>query len=123
MMNTIEDYYYDIDALSSPTPDRPYETNNDFVCTLPSPNLADFFPFDSLLSGKPSAQPSPAKAFFENTNFDVIPKFSDLPPPPLPAPKPKRKVQRLVFQPFLSFDATEITVQALKDQLSQPSAI
>ena len=120
MSNNGDGLYYDYDALSSPIPERPFDSvENDFRFTLPSPNFTDLASFDNFLSSRLSTNPSPAKPFIDNTNYTDFGFLEDIRPPQLPQMQPKPKPKKLVFQPFLSFDATEITVKALRERISQ----
>ena len=119
MGNDIDDYNYNLVALSSPTPERPFEEPNDFGFVLPSPGFFDFASYDSYLTGRPSATNSPAKPFFQQPQIQDIPNLTDLPPMPILTPKQHKKVQNITIQPFLSFDATENSVKLLRQHVSQ----
>ena len=120
-MNTgIDEYFFD-EVYSSPAPDTYEHPQTDFVLPLPSPNFANLTPYDAWYSPRSSSNASPFKGLDLNPPLAQMPLLSDIPLPQKTqttlTPKPKK--DKTIFQPFLSFDATEFTVQALKQRIGQ----
>ena len=109
MFAEVDNFFFDMDVLSSPIAER-----DDSFSEL---NNEDFFnPQIGIQSYpdmmKPTGFEQKQQLPFDYGSFDLKPSFEPVKPVQNTL-KPKAKKEVLVFQPFASFEATELTVKAL----------
>ena len=117
MFDEVDGFYYDMDALSSPITQRD-ESFPEISFTDVSQPLFELQGYPGIVSQQPKEQQQ--QMTLTVPELDLI-KPSQKCCDTSEALKPKAKKQ-MVFMPFASFEATELTVKSLMDK-SPKSAI
>ena len=118
MISDVDDFFMDMEVFSSPIIDRTqYEQPQEYNYELNNTNYIDFQMLDDNAQPYEYNSISPVKKYYENSEKLAFPT-PIVKPLPNVCLTPKPKKQPLVFQPFASFDATELTVKALKERIS-----